>query len=762
MSAAASAPPTYAQRDRLLTVETPLGPDVLLCRRMEMTEGLSRPFAMSLQLLGTRDDIRPAEIVGKPVTVSLRLNDGGLRHFHGLVREFRAGPLEVRDLRRYTAEVVPWLWFLGLTTNCRFFQGRTVKQIVESVFRDHGFADVETAEVRRSHPELEHCVQYRETDLAFVSRLMEESGIFYRFRHEKERHVLVLADHKGAYAECPDREVAFTRGALTEDHLDRWDHAFRFGSGRWAQNDYNFETPSASLLTRASTLVRLPEVERYEVYDYPGSYPDKDVGEALTRIRMEEAEAAHDVVEAAGRVRTLFPGGRFRLRAHDCDDEKDTEHLVTAMTHEARDDTYGTGAPGEPASGYAMSMTCIPAKVMFRPPRRTPRPVIHGVQTAVVVGPDGEEIHTDDHGRIRVRFHWDRDARRSCWIRVAQGWSGSGWGSWFVPRIGQEVVVAFLEGDPDRPLVIGSVHNAALGPPYGTPSSANKSGIRSRSTKGGGPGNYNELMFDDTKGSEQVSLRAEKDQHISVGNDETHGVKQDRSKSIGRHETTEVGGNRTETVGQDETITIRQNRKESVTGNETIGIDGSRKETVKGSETITIGQGRKETVTGGETIDITGPRTETVKGPEAVTIVLGRAHTVLVGDTLGVTGPRGVEVKGAETKGVTGARSVTVGAGQSYKITGGRTADVTGDDGTNVKGDRSADVTGGDTLKVGKSLHVTATDAITLEVGSAKIVMRSNGDISINGQHLALDGSGKIKIEASNNVIVKGQQVKAN
>jgi type VI secretion system secreted protein VgrG len=761
MSAATPAPVSYAQRERLLSLETPLGPDVLLCRRFLLAEALSRPFSMSLDLLGTRDDIRPAEIVGKPVVVALRLTDGGERHFHGLVREFRAGPLEMRDLRRYTAEVVPWLWFLGLATNCRFFQGRTVTQILETVFRAHGFADFDLGEVRGSHPELEHCVQYRETDLAFVSRLMEERGIFYRFRHEKGRHVLVAADHKGAYADCPDREVAFTRGSLAEDHLDGWDHAFRFGSGRWAQNDYNFETPAASLLTRASTLVRLPEVERYEVYDYPGAYPDKDLGDSLTRIRMEEVEAAHDVVEATGRVRTLFPGGRFRLRVHDCADEANAEHLVTSVSHEARDDTYGQ-LPGTPGSSYTMSMACIPSRVTFRPPRQTPRPYIHGVQTAVVVGPEGDEIYTDDHGRIRVRFHWDRDGKQSCWIRVAQGWAGTGWGAWFVPRIGQEVVVAFLEGDPDRPLVIGSVHNAALAPPYGTQDSINKSGIRSRSSKGGGAGNYNELMFDDTKGSEQVSLKAEKDQHITVGNDETHGVTQDRSKTVGRHETTKVGGNRTETVDGNENISVGQSRKEAVTAHETIAIGGSRKETVTGSETIAIGQGRTETVIGGETIDITGPRTETVKGPEAVTIVAGRAHTVLVGEALSVTGPRGVQVTGGETKGVTGSRSVTVGAGQSYKITGGRSADVTGADKLDVKGDRSAQVSGSDTVKVGKSLHVTATDSITLEVGSAKIVLKSNGDISINGQHLTLDGSGKIKIEASNNVIVKGQQVKAN
>jgi type VI secretion system secreted protein VgrG len=749
MVSQASAAVSYRQATRLLALETTLGEDVLLARKFDGDEALSRLFLYRLEALGTRDDIKPAEIVGKKVTLTLRLDDG-TRPFNGFVRRFRGGALFSRDLRLYSLEIVPWLWFLTLNSTCRFFQDKTAPQVIEAVFKERGFHDFEMSDLHAVHPVREYCVQYRESDFDFVSRLMEEEGIFYFFRHQNGKHTLVLADQTGAYRDCAEREIAFTGGSLSDAHIERWEHGFAFHSGKWAQADYNFETPSTNLLTTTHTIVDLPGVDRYEVYDYPGIYDKSSDGQGRTKLRMEETEAGHEVVDAGGHCRTLFPGGKFLLSRHDCASEENKGYVVTRITHEARDDSYVHGSDG----GYSNAFTCIPRNVVFRPPRETEKPAIHSVQTAVVVGPDGDEIHTDKYGRIKARFHWDRDAKQSCWIRVAQSWAGRNWGAWFVPRIGQEVVVAFVEGDPDRPLVIGSVHNAEYMPPYGPPGSQTQSGIRTRSSKGGSAANCNEIMFEDAKGAEVLSVHAEKDHAISVENDEGHSVGRDRSKTIGRHETTQVGGNRTETVTLNETIAIGGNRAESVTGNETIGITGSRTETVTGPEVATIMGSRTHTVLVNEALTVAGPRELTVAGPE----------------TIGVGGGRSVSVVGDQTSSFTGSHTIGVGGDQAVRVGGGQTFSVTGDQGftvggngsQTVSGNLSVNVTGDAAVVSGKTLTIEATDEITIKTGSASIVMKKNGDISIDGNNIAHTGSGKISHKADGDVIIKGQKISQN
>ena len=383
--------------------------------------------------------------------------------------------------RNYRAEVVPWLWFLTRTSDCRIFQQKTAPEIIEQIFKDLGFSDFK-AQLSGKHPKREYCVQYRETDFNFVSRLMEEEGIFYFFQHEKSKHTLVLADQKSAYVDCPEKQVDYPRdpgSRAIEDHLTAWEHRYEFRTGKWSQTDYNFEDhparsaplPAKLMMTNESTTVDLPDAKKYEFYDFPGTYAKKDEGDGYTKLRMEEEEVEYDVVHASSNCRTFFSGGKFKVRDHVASSEKGKGYVITSLQHSATEG-YESGDASD--FKYHNNFTCIPDSVVFRPARTTPRPMIHGVQPAVVTGPPGEEIYPDKYGRVKVQFFWDREGKRddksSCWVRVSQDYAGKAWGTVTIPRIGQEVLVSFLEGDPDRPIITGRVYNADQTPPYPLPS----------------------------------------------------------------------------------------------------------------------------------------------------------------------------------------------------------------------------------------------------------------------------------------------------
>ncbi|MDQ2695986.1 MAG: type VI secretion system tip protein VgrG [Pseudomonadota bacterium] len=693
----------FTQEQRLIALEdSPLGRDELLLAAFSGREEISRLFSYRLELLSPRSDIAAREVVGRRVAVSVRYSDRRVRHFNGFVSRFAASGLGLHGLRSYRAEMVPWLWFLTRTSDCRIFQNQSVPQIVETVFTDLGFNDYDIAQIKGAHGKWDYCVQYRESAFNFVSRLLEQEGIFYWFRHARDRHTLLLADHKGAYAELPESQVDYTgggAGALAQDHITHWEHEYAFRSGRWTQTDYNFETPGTSLKTSTPTLVDLAEVKKYEVYDYPGEYQQRGDGETLTHIRMEEEEAAHDTVSAAGNCRSFTPGGTFTLRRHECPAEKKT-YLITAITHHASEPGYAAAAAG--GAEYANAFTCIPADVTFRPPRLTAKPSIQGPQTAVVVGPAGEEIYPDQYGRVKVQFHWDRrggnNEHSSCWVRVSQPWAGQGWGAVAIPRIGQEVIVEFLEGDPDRPIITGRVYNAGQMPPYALPANKTQTGIKSRSSKGGGAANGNELRFEDKKGAEQLLIHAEKNQDLEVENDETHWVGHDRAKTIDHDETSHIRHDRTETVDHNETITIGNDRTETVIANETLTVNQN--------------------------------RTRTVSQNETVTVVLTRTHSVGVNEMINVGAAQEITIGGLQALTVGLTRAVTVG--------------------------RSQDVS------IGKTLTIDAGEQIVIRTGKASITLKKDGTISIQGKDITIKGSGGINVKADKNVVIKGKKILEN
>lgn len=517
----------YTQAGRPMRVETDLGEDVLLLEGFSGREGISRPFTWELDLLSEEPDIDPADVLRTPMLVTIETPSGEDRLVHGRVRRFvQVGRSE--ELTSYRAEIVPWPWFLSLTRDCRIFQEMTVLQIVEDVFETQGYSDYDVR-CTRNYPEREFCVQYRETHLDFVSRLLEEEGIFYFFEHETSKHTLVLTDDNSAVEPCPGLPEArmSTPRVPEEDVVTDLVREHGVHAGEITLTDYDYLQPSLSLESSISG------EGAGEVYDYhPGRYTSREEGERQARLLMELREAGRHVARGESSCRAFRSGFRFELAGH-FDSAANQPWTLVELHH--------TGSAGDYRSwesaslDYENEFVAIPHEVPYRPPRKTPRPVVEGTQTAVVVGKSGEEIWTDEHGRIKVQFHWDREGKRdensSCWVRVATPWAGKGWGELHVPRIGQEVVVDFLEGDPDRPLVVGSVYNANYPPPYDTSGAGStKSGMKSRSSKGGG--GHNEISIDDAKGEEQIVVHAQKDRSARVENDDSISVGNDRTVNV--------------------------------------------------------------------------------------------------------------------------------------------------------------------------------------------------------------------------------------
>lgn len=516
---------------RPLDIQTPLGPKAFILTRLTGQEHLSRLSEFHLQLKSKRPDISIDQMLGQNVTIRVELGAGQARYFNGYVTRW-GGVDEIRDSLPggketkayvYNATVHPWLWFLTRQANSRVFQDKTVPQIVEEVFKGHGGLasfNNKTSESYRTWP---LCCQYRETDFNFVSRLMEQEGIYYFVEHDNGKHCVTLVDRSSVHN--PYRgydEVRFDeedRGQA--EVIKRWSSTHEIQPGKYVVKDHDYLKPRTEVTASASKPVSHPYGE-FEFFDYPAEIDTAAEAEAAARVRIDELHTQHHTFAGAGNVRGFQPGCSFKLARHPVESFND-KFLITGASYlsSGNADSSGSGDGFE----FDCSISAIPLKQQYRPPRVTPKPIVQGPQTAVVVGKSGEEIHTDEHGRIKVQFRWDRygmaDENSSCWVRVAQSWAGNGYGTWFLPRLGQEVIVEFLEGDPDWPVVTGSLYNGENKPPYQMPKEQTRSGIKTRSSKGGGASNFNELRFDDKKGSEEIYLHAEKDQTLYTKNTRT-------------------------------------------------------------------------------------------------------------------------------------------------------------------------------------------------------------------------------------------------
>jgi type VI secretion system secreted protein VgrG len=659
---------------------------------------------------------------------------------------------------------------LDQTTDCRIFQNKKAPDIIKQIFGEYGFNDF-SLRLYGDFVEREYCVQYRETDFTFVSRLMEEEGIFYFFEHEQGKHTLVLANDPSAHKVCPAQPSAryeLTAGGWQEDDvIFEWLQAREFRPGVYSTTDYNFQTPSTSLYTSVNGN------GKYEIYDFPGEYENRGAGDGLARIRLQEQQLPATTARGSSDCRAFTAGFKFDLEKHYRDDLNET-YVLTAVNHRAThglDYTSGSFAPASGQPQYRNNFECVPYSTPIRPVRKTPIPVVRGCQTAVVVGPQGEEIFTDKYGRVKVQFHWDREGKRneksSCWIRVSQPWAGRGFGGIHIPRIGQEVIVDFLEGDPDRPLITGRVYNAGQMPPWDLPGQKVVSGFKSNSTKGGG--GYNEISLNDTKGTELVHIHGQYDMDTKVEHDERVNIGNNRTESVGVDESITIGNNRTEKVGVNENITIGSNRTESVGSNETISIGSNRTETVGANELITVALTRTRNVGVNEMVNIGAAQEVTIGGLQAITVGLTRAVTVGVSQNVGIgtSLTENIGTTRAETNGTD--RTENIGADQTVTIGSNLTESIGSDHKNTVGGNRTTSVGSDDKLDVGSNLTISAGSQITLETGASKIVMKSGGQIEISGMSIEIKGSTSVKaeavtinVEASGINTIKGSLVKIN
>ncbi|HEX4955295.1 MAG TPA: type VI secretion system tip protein TssI/VgrG [Thermoanaerobaculia bacterium] len=685
----------FTQDNRYFKITTPLGKDKLLLTSFSGVEGISTLFHFDLELESEDPALDFKTIVGKGATVAITLADDSTRYLHGIVTRFVAqggGPV----LYRYRAELSPWLWLMTQSVDCRIFQEKSVPDIITQVFGDLGFTDFKKS-LTGSYTPREYCVQYNETAFAFVSRLMEDEGIFYFFEHADGKHTLVMGDDASAFVACTGA------AKVSYGHADEWTQQNSVKSltveenvipGAFALDDFSFETPSTDLMASVdSTLAQNGSKRR--IYAYPGGFLKKDQGDARTKKVAVEHEVRLRRARGESFCRAFVAGTKTTLENHGRADFN-VEYVLARLEHRGS------------LNGYSNSFEAFPSSAPFRPPRATPRPVIPGTQTAIVVGKSGEEIWTDKYGRIKVQFHWDqlgkKDEKSSCWIRVAHGWAGKSWGQIFLPRIGQEVVVSFLEGDPDRPLVTGSVYNAEQTVPYGLPDDQTKSTIKSNVSKGGG--GYNELRFEDKKDSEEVYVQAEKDYNRVVKNNDT--LKVGFEKKDKGDQTIDVYNDRTVTIDQgNESLQVKKgNRSIKVdTGNETHDVKGTRTLTITGDETHNDKANFNHNVDGNYVLKVKGDLTIDVTGK--VTIKSGAAMAIESGATLSAKA----------------ATSFTAEAGTSYTAKAGTS--LTNEAGTSLTNKAGTSLTNDAGISMTNKASATQTvdggGMLTLKGGLVKI-----------------------------------------
>jgi len=638
-------PELFDDTDHPVSFESPLGGG-LVVQSMSGDEALGRLFNYNLELLSQDFELHFDQVVGQQVTVSVELPEDK-RHFNAFITEFRYLGHTDR-YARYQATLRPWFWFLTRTSDCKIFQEMKVPDIIKEVFRENGMSHFEDR-LTGSYRDWEYCVQYRETDFNFVSRLMEQEGIYYYFEHFEDRHVLVLTDDMGTHKPFPNFETipycppTGQMSVQVDDHLQHWAVTQSIQPEQYAIQDFDFKKPRVDMLSRFNQAGNHDyPIGDPEIYDYPGEYVEPDDGVNYVEIRLQELRGQFERVNAGGPCRGLSAGCLFALEDYPREDQN-KEYMVLSVSHQINDTSYISSGGGSSEELYRCQVSVMDSEIPYRQVRSTPKPIVQGPQTAIVVGPDNEEIYTDEFGRVKVQFHWDRygqkDENSSCWIRVSQLWAGAKWGAMHIPRIGQEVIVSFMEGDPDKPVITGRVYNADCMPPYDLPANKTQSGVKTRSSKDGTSGNFNELRFEDKKGEEVITLHAEKDLSTTVENDESRNVINTRSVTVG------AGDNPRPT----ETI-------------ETLQVCGQRLTDIQGNDGLRVSTGDK-----GRKVDIVDGNYElkVQKADYLLGVDLGNAQsTVKVGNYTVETTVGNIALKSV-------AGNTTIDAGQSIVLTVG-------------------------------------------------------------------------------------------
>jgi type VI secretion system secreted protein VgrG len=735
---------------RTATVATTLGDDVLLFYSMTARETLSRPFLYEVELLSERDDLDLSSILGQPISIGLEMREQTFREFNGIVSDFALVGQLGKRYARYRASVRPWLWFLSHRKTSRIFQKQSVPEVLKDIFREHGFSDFSEHLSSDQYKKREYLVQYRESDFNFVSRIMEEEGIYYYFKHEDGKHTLWLCDSYSAHDPVKGYEdVPYypkMEGERRErDHIDTWFSTRRIRPGAYAAYDFNFQLPKDPVHGELGA-PNDHSLADYEVYEYPGGFqfdkaddgkgpkevlPHNADGEAVARVRLEELQADYEIVKGTGNARGLAAGALFTLSNFPRDDQN-KEYLLIDVNYAIHVSGYESGKiPDEPPD-YRVTFSASDSHRPFRPARVTPKPCVEGPQTAIVVGKDGQDIWTDEFGRVKLQFHWDRAKKRnenaSCWVRVAQIWAGSGFGGIHLPRIGQEVIVDFLEGDPDRPIVTGRVYNALNKVPYTLPDNQTQSGIKSRSTLNGTEDNFNELRFEDKKGQEELYIQAEKNMTTLVKNDQSTTVKANRSAGITASDSVSVGGD----------------RSLSVTGKRTVTVTKSNTETYKDNREIRVTGTNTFDVIGAHTGIYENTRTLTIKGPDKVTVQS-------VGKTNAVTGDY-VNTATSMYQAKQGDNNELLLQGSQAKLKN-QNCSVTLDGGTlTIEASEKIELkVGGNTITIGSdgAIDVTANTSVSLSGGKGGSVSLEAASATVSGPQCTVSAQATAQVQGA-------------
>ena len=629
----------------------------LLFQSMDAQEELGKLFEFDVQALADSASIAPEDLLGKPASVMVELADGSKRHFHGLVCAMGTEGGH-RHLYTYRLVLRPWLWLLTRRSDTRIFQDLTVQDILKKVFEP--FSPDYTFQLSGTLPKYEYCVQYRETDFNFVSRLMEQEGLYYYFEHQADKHTMVIVNSASAHKPNPVQDTFEFResvaGQLDLEAITQWRSSKEIQTGQVVLRDFDFTAPT--VIPQVSTkATRTNASTKLEVYDYPGRFEKEADGERYSQLRIEELQARYSRIDGAGAVRGLACGYRFELQSHPRAEQNQVYLLISTRLRVA----YSGYESGDGETSCQCEFTATEGSEVFRPRRDTPKPTVAGLHTALVVGPPGNEIHTDEHGRVKVQFHWDRlgkmDDKSSCWVRVSSPWAGQAWGGISLPRIGQEVVVDFLEGDPDRPLITGRVYNGEQVPPYKLPDHATVSTHKSRSSKDGEAANFNELRFEDDKGSEYVWFQAEKDYHQLVKNDATLLVKGKQDRVVNKDLTEQIDGTVKVKIGKDSVNEVLGKHSLKVTEDMMA----------ESSASISQKSGTKMDIKVGADMGVDAAMNVHIKAGINVVIEAGVMITLKAGASSVVIGPAGVSIVGTPMVMINSGGSAGSGGGASPK-----------------------------------------------------------------------------------------------
>jgi type VI secretion system secreted protein VgrG len=674
------------QKNRLLGLGTALGEDVLMVTEMSLVEPMGRMFQADLQLASTEASVDFDSIVATNATIRIEMPNGKTRYLNGFVSKFT----QVTDrgnFSRYRATLVPWLWFLTRTADCRIFQKKKVPDILEEVFKAHDFKDYKL-KLSGTYLPWEYCVQYRETDFNFVSRLMEQEGIYYYFEHENGKHTLVLADSASAHDPFPDYDTftyrtAANQGTQMEETVTDWVIEREVQPGVVALKDFNFKTPATSLAVNAN-INRKHGAANFEVYDYPGEYDDRPSGEGYAKVRIQELQVPNEILRGQATIHGVSTGCKFKLKDHPRADQA-RDYVLTSVTYQAGTNEFESYASSSGDNEFfSCSFSAIPADQPYRAPRVTPKPLIQGPQTAIVVGKAGEEIDTDEFGRVKVQFHWDRlgkmDENSSCFVRVSQPAAGKGWGGINIPRIGQEVIVEFLEGDPDQPIITGRVYNAVAKVPYDLPANKTMTTFKSNSSKGGS--GFNEIRIEDKKGSEQIFIHGEKNMDLRLKNDRFETIENNRHLVVKKDKFEHVENNRDETVDADHKEKIGKDRHLHVVGKEAKAVDESQSLTVGGDVIEVFKANHSEQTTADYYLVADNV---VIEGLTNVTIKVGGSSIAIASDGIALKTDGLVKIESDKTTDVNATGALTLKSSAQAELNSPATS-VKADGQTTIKG----------------------------------------------------------------------------